>query len=330
MSRAVVWGSGLTAILIAATFVPADFLKQGKSSQIGGQELAAAPETSAPTTNPKRQSISAALSESDARSATQDSQSAATPLPKRHASPSPTPDRTAAQGDIPASLPRDAAPPSFASTRLLANMPPPATVPTIRAIQSELRRHGCYEGALDGDWGPASRYAAIAFTQAVNAALPVDQPDAALLTLARRHPGRACAAGATDSVATTATAIATAIGATAVATGRIGPSSNASSQPVTPAPRIVRSGGPPAIIAVVPTSPDGAVLANRMALGADMPTGSQAPVTRPAPGDHAAAARTRASDKARAIRLKARNNRRWRKRTRWRQNVFKPIHLGGS
>jgi hypothetical protein len=330
MSRAVVWGSGLTAILIVATFVPADFLTQGKSRQVGGQELAAAPETSTPTTHSKRQSISAALSETDARSATQDSQSAATLLPKRHASPSPAPDRTAAQVDLPASLPRDAAPPSFASTRLLASMPPPATAPTIRAIQGELRRHGCYEGALDGDWGPASRYAASAFTAAVNATLPVDQPDAALLTLARRYPGRVCAAGATDSVATTATAIATEIGATTAATGRIGPSSNAISPPVTHAPRIVRSGGPLAITAVVPSSPNGAVLANRMALGADMPTDSQAPVTRPAPGDRAPAARTRARNKARAIRLKARNNRRGRKRTRWRQNVFKPIHLGGS
>lgn len=76
--------------------------------------------------------------------------------------------------------------------------PAPATQPakvtdqTVRSLQRELRRVGCYHGRIDGDWGPASRFAMAAFTKAVNAALPTDRPDVVLLTLVRRHSGTAC------------------------------------------------------------------------------------------------------------------------------------------
>jgi hypothetical protein len=51
---------------------------------------------------------------------------------------------------------------------------------------------GCYGGALDGVWTPATRGAMKAFTEAVNAALPSDQPDTILLSLVQGHQGKAC------------------------------------------------------------------------------------------------------------------------------------------
>ncbi|MGD9925331.1 MAG: peptidoglycan-binding protein [Pseudorhodoplanes sp.] len=61
-----------------------------------------------------------------------------------------------------------------------------------RDLQRELKRVGCYAGEIDGDWGPLSKRAMSAFTSRVNAALPVDKPDAILLTLVRGHTALAC------------------------------------------------------------------------------------------------------------------------------------------
>lgn len=92
--------------------------------------------------------------------------------------------------------------------RLIAP-PAPAIVPTrptsaamVRNLQGELRRVGCYHGRIDGDWGPASRFAMAAFIKAANAALPTDRPDLVLLTLVRRHAGRACGNNRTTSTPT--------------------------------------------------------------------------------------------------------------------------------
>jgi hypothetical protein len=78
---------------------------------------------------------------------------------------------------------------TLATLRVSAPRVTELSVTGIRALQSQLKRLGCYQGRIDGDWGPASRYAAAKFTSAVNAALPVDQPEPALLALARRHQG---------------------------------------------------------------------------------------------------------------------------------------------
>jgi hypothetical protein len=72
---------------------------------------------------------------------------------------------------------------------------PPVTHAIVRNLQSELRRVGCYNGRIDGDWGPASRFAMATFTRSVNAALPTDKPDHVLLALVQRHAGSACGAG---------------------------------------------------------------------------------------------------------------------------------------
>jgi hypothetical protein len=61
-----------------------------------------------------------------------------------------------------------------------------------RALQSELRRVGCYDGYINGDWNTSTRNAIKAFTDYVNARLPVDKPDIVLLSLIQGYEGKAC------------------------------------------------------------------------------------------------------------------------------------------
>jgi hypothetical protein len=61
-----------------------------------------------------------------------------------------------------------------------------------RALQTELKRVGCYDGELHGVWTPGTRRAMIAFTERVNAVLPTDEPDPVLLALVRGHVSKAC------------------------------------------------------------------------------------------------------------------------------------------
>ena len=63
-----------------------------------------------------------------------------------------------------------------------------------RALQTELRRVGCYEGEINGVWSQTSKRATKAFVERVNAALPVDKPDYVLLSLVQGHQGAACGA----------------------------------------------------------------------------------------------------------------------------------------
>jgi len=87
-----------------------------------------------------------------------------------------------------------AAPPPQAAPR----QAPPGTAsprdPTslARQLQSELRRVGCYDGELSGVWTSRTRMAMKAFTDRVNASLPVDKPDQILLALVQSHQGVAC------------------------------------------------------------------------------------------------------------------------------------------
>jgi hypothetical protein len=61
-----------------------------------------------------------------------------------------------------------------------------------QAIQTELRRVGCYHGSVDGDWDGDTRKAMKAFNDRVNASLPVTQPDYVLLVLLQGHTAKAC------------------------------------------------------------------------------------------------------------------------------------------
>jgi hypothetical protein len=74
---------------------------------------------------------------------------------------------------------------------------PPATRYQIAAaLQAELLRRGCYQGPVSGAWTSASRRAMQSFTEAVNASLPVDKPDAVLVALLQSNPNTRCAAPA--------------------------------------------------------------------------------------------------------------------------------------
>lgn len=63
-----------------------------------------------------------------------------------------------------------------------------------RSLQKELKRVGCYDGEINGNWTAASRRAMKTFTDRVNATLPIDEPDYILLTLVQGHAAEACGA----------------------------------------------------------------------------------------------------------------------------------------
>jgi len=72
----------------------------------------------------------------------------------------------------------------------------------VRDLQAALTRAQCYDGPITGNWSARSKEAMRSFNVAVNAQLPVDNPDQALLALvqsndaARCSPGRAISTGA--------------------------------------------------------------------------------------------------------------------------------------
>jgi hypothetical protein len=61
-----------------------------------------------------------------------------------------------------------------------------------RELQKELRRVGCYDGELNGAWTQSTRAAMKAFTDRINATLPVDEPDPILFTLVQGQQDRVC------------------------------------------------------------------------------------------------------------------------------------------
>jgi hypothetical protein len=81
----------------------------------------------------------------------------------------------------------------IASLRTSASAPPSGEDLT-RALQRELRRTGCYAGKINGTWTLSTKRAMKAFTERVNASLPVDRPDIVLLALLQGEPGIACSA----------------------------------------------------------------------------------------------------------------------------------------
>jgi hypothetical protein len=61
-----------------------------------------------------------------------------------------------------------------------------------RAAQQELYRLGCYNEQINGVWTPHSRSAAQKFLSRVNARLPIEQPDEALVALLKSTKGFVC------------------------------------------------------------------------------------------------------------------------------------------
>jgi len=101
----------------------------------------------------------------------------------------------AAQGDTgaPAAQAVEPAPPSVVVVPRAA----PRAVTPLRAtrvgIQRQLRRVGCYNGAIDGIWGPRSRAAARAFNRRTSGAnISVTNPGARALQILRSVNRRVC------------------------------------------------------------------------------------------------------------------------------------------
>ena len=73
--------------------------------------------------------------------------------------------------------------------------PPPAALDRAaltKQIQHHLKRIGCYQGAIDGVWSPSVRRAMKAFTNRVNATLPIERADDILLAMLQNHEQVAC------------------------------------------------------------------------------------------------------------------------------------------
>ena len=88
-----------------------------------------------------------------------------------------------APAPVPATLPKTLSPTD-----------PDARYKLVLDIQQQLKRVGCYWGRMDGSWGMGTKDAMKDFTNRVNAALPLDEPDYVQLTLIQSHAERTCGA----------------------------------------------------------------------------------------------------------------------------------------
>lgn len=81
------------------------------------------------------------------------------------------------------------------------SMPSPLAAPApvidrvarVRELQKKLARAACYGGPIDGVWSDASKDAMRSFVKRVNAALPVEAPDEALIALIGSNDRATCA-----------------------------------------------------------------------------------------------------------------------------------------
>lgn len=249
-----------------------------------------------------------------------------------------------AERQVPASLPRSAAPPARAANpgRVLDGQNVSAA--TVRSLQGQLRRLGCYGGPIDGDWGPASRYAAARFVKAVNAALPTKEPDDVLLVLSRETDGRVCkdAGGVVTAAlgpawhATVRRADVAAAQASSVEERVPGPTKARIVRHAMDVPRVVRADGRPSVVQdpAVSLSAAGRVGdARSMALGVVRPaqTPSVASV-EPVTGGRSASFETHGA----RVRIEPRADQRVRperrraSRMRWSRRIFQALDLDGS
>lgn len=73
-----------------------------------------------------------------------------------------------------------------------ATSEPTKSSDTARALQQALRRAGCYDGAINGQWTRQSKEAMARFVASVNAQLPVEQAEPVLLALIEANPKQNC------------------------------------------------------------------------------------------------------------------------------------------
>jgi hypothetical protein len=133
--------------------------------------------------DPEDQATAAADKQAAVKPAPPAPAKAAQPPPRPRTSPSPPTELVATPRRIPLSQPVSASGPLLDRVGLA------------REIQRHLRRVGCYSGEVTGVWSPAARRAMKAFTDRVNATLPVDEPDYILLAMVQNHQDKACGRG---------------------------------------------------------------------------------------------------------------------------------------
>jgi hypothetical protein len=99
-----------------------------------------------------------------------------------------------AKSAIVAIVPRVVERPATVELKPQSSVIPGDPVSLARELQRELRRVGCYDGEINGNWTPSARRAMKAFTDRVNASLPTERPDYILLRLVQGSPERVCGA----------------------------------------------------------------------------------------------------------------------------------------
>jgi hypothetical protein len=71
-------------------------------------------------------------------------------------------------------------------------VPTPDKATLVRSLQTELKRVGCFEGDVDGKWGPPVKGALIEFTQRAKVEVPTDVPTPAAADAVKGQRGRIC------------------------------------------------------------------------------------------------------------------------------------------
>jgi len=163
----------------------------------GGGPVAAGPQE--PPAQDARQADAAAVAEKGPREAhgpvpaPREQQAAVKAGPAAAPAPQPPP----WTGMIPPPSAVLAVPPRRTPVSLPAAAPEPPLdrAGLAREIQRHLKRIGCYQGEVSGAWTPAVRRSMKAFTDRINATLPIDEPDFILLAMVQNHQDRSCGPG---------------------------------------------------------------------------------------------------------------------------------------
>jgi len=164
--------------------------------------------------------------------------------------------------------------PALQATKLAPN-DPEARYKLVLDIQQQLKRVGCYWGRMDGSWGIGTKDAMKEFTDRVNAALPLDEPDYVQLTLIQSHAEKTCGACPAGQ---SLSAMGRCVGQTITAqTTRPGAAQVASTQPKEVLPWRATSGpgvagGQPLFKPVPTTVVSSEPLPGRMAIGGPIPS----------------------------------------------------------
>lgn len=167
-----------------------------------------------------------------------------------------------------------------------------------QALQTELKRTGCYDGTITGTWNAATRQAMTTFANNVNARLPVQEPDQILLALVQGHRKQVCATLCPDTDGAATGTCPQHAAAGDAATAKVQPVPMAATAgprieaPAKPAPDTAKTRGPiqatdgPAQVAPAPVESAAASLAAAISgVALARSTTGEPPPAQPAPPD---------------------------------------------